>query len=57
MTPIEPLFPVQPLSPEILPCAVLMGGPLVPIEPLFPTGSLSPEILTCSVLMDGLCHQ
>jgi hypothetical protein len=25
------LFPVEPLSPEIVPCSALMGGPLVPI--------------------------
>jgi hypothetical protein len=28
---IEPLFPVEPLSSEILPCTVLMGAPLAPI--------------------------
>jgi hypothetical protein len=38
---------------EILPCSVLMNGPLTPIEPLFPVEPLSPEILPCSVLMDG----
>jgi hypothetical protein len=32
---VEPLFPVEPLSPEILPCSVLMDDPLSPIEPLF----------------------
>jgi hypothetical protein len=36
MAPIEPLFPIQPLSSENLPCSVLMDGPLLPIEPLFP---------------------
>jgi hypothetical protein len=39
---IEPLFPVEHLSPEILPCTVLMNGPLSPIEHLFPVVPLSP---------------
>ena len=49
------------MSPQILPCSVLMdgslspieplysNGPLSPIEPLFHAKPLSPEILPCSV--------
>ena len=53
LVPIEPLFPTGSLSPESLPCSVLMDGLLSPIEPLFPVEHLSPEILPWSVLMDG----
>jgi hypothetical protein len=35
-SPKEPIFPVEPLTPEILPCSVLMYGSLTTIEPLFP---------------------
>jgi hypothetical protein len=34
-SPIDPLFPVEPLTPEILPCSLLMNGPLSPMEPYF----------------------
>jgi hypothetical protein len=40
------------LSHDILPCSVLMDGPLSLVEPLFPVEPLSPEILPCSVLME-----
>jgi hypothetical protein len=49
---IKHLFPVETLSPEILPCFVLIDM-LVSTKTLFPVGPLSSEILPCSVLMDG----
>jgi hypothetical protein len=38
LSPIEPLFPVEHLSPEILPWSVLMDGRLSPIKPLYSNG-------------------
>jgi hypothetical protein len=42
VSPIERLLPVVPLTPEILPCSVLMDGSVTPIEPLFPVVPLTP---------------
>jgi hypothetical protein len=44
LSPIKALFPVEPLTPDILPCSVFMNGPLSLIEPLFPVEHLSPEV-------------